>query len=85
MLDNELDIFIQEQYIRLDARWHLLKIENFFAIHRWIRASILFPLHTKQELRAVHREFKHPSVRKLELLRRRADGLTIDAEAAKIP
>lgn len=74
MLGNEIDTSIQERYTALDIKHHTVEMDNNLLINRWPTNDIPFSLHTKQELRTLHRTTGYSAVRAWEMLLRCADG-----------
>lgn len=78
IIDDGLDIFIQERHDSLVPKRHLLKMENYFLIHKWTREDSCFSFYNKIELRTLHRKFRQPFMRALHMLLRRANRPSFD-------
>lgn len=83
MVDNDLDISIEGRHISLGPKRHPPKMENYFLMHRWTPEESTFPFFTEIELMTLHRTLWKLSVRALDMLLRRANGLNIDLKITK--
>lgn len=63
MLQKDLDISLQENYIHIGTLRQPLALKNYFFIHRWSSMDTLYALYTDADLQKVHRGFGHPSAR----------------------
>lgn len=80
MIHNGLDLSLQDCMIKYAGKRKGLEMENYYLINRWTSEDMPLILYTEMELRAIHRNFEHPSIRATENLLKRAASRLVDAE-----
>lgn len=74
MLDNNLDISIEECFVKFQGLRQTLTMDNYFLVHRWTVKDLPYAFYTASELRNIKRVFGHPSVKATTNLIKRAKG-----------
>lgn len=84
MVKNGLDISLLKRHVSYGGRTHMLQMKNYFVIHTWEPEEIPFALYTEAELRSIHRNFGHPSIKSKEGLMCREIGGETDEESLRM-